>query len=88
MVNKQPVGLKAYNAERRRLKMLQKQVELADDLQDLEKIDITDEQRLDAYMIKLTVKYPNDVKVANVMEKWVNNKRKLQAEKNLLDAEV
>ena len=88
MVNKQPVGLKAYNAERKRLKMLQKQVELADDLQDLEKIEITDEQRLDAYMVKLSVKHPDNHKVAAVMERWVNNKRKLTKDANLLDAEV
>ena len=88
MVNKNPSGLKAYNEARRKKKRLEKQVELAEDLEELEGIDMSDVKRMDAYVINLTYKYPNDVKVANAVIKWYAVKQKEQKEVNLLDADV
>ena len=88
MVNKQPVGLKAYNEARRKKKKLAKQIRLAEDLDELDSIDLSDVKRMDAYVINLTYKYPDNVQVANAVIKWYSVKQKEKKDVNMLDAEV
>lgn len=88
MANKQPTGLKAYNAKRRKQKAMEKETQLLVDLELLEGMELEDQKRLDTYVIKLSQRYPNDVKVANAMIKWVSDKRKTAPETNLLDADI
>ena len=81
-------GLQAYNQSRTAKKLAKKEKELQDDLEQLEGMDMDDQKRVDTYVIKLSQKHPDDVKVANALIKWVSDKRKTNPEKNLLDADV
>lgn len=79
-------GLAAYNAKRKRQIKLQTEIELKDDLNEMAKIPISDLDRLNAYAINLTKKYPHDHRVFNAYVNWYVVKNKNTTQKGILDS--